>query len=261
MIHRERAVLDWRLRELTHVVDDFVVVEATKTFSGRPRSLLRPDRDRLFAHVKGRLHVTIIDDLGDGPDAWPREYLQREAIWTRGAAFLDPADDDLVVISDADEVPFPEVVEALATSNFDPPVFVRPLWFNYDWNGFLGPWDHASIFFYTAGFLRNLVKSGRGPEIGRRAVAGRELRGLNGWHASWFGSDEDVLDKLASYSHAPELGNRQVAAEGPEGIQRRRRSGHDLFGIRATLNERPRLPVHADRALGLSIIDFRRRLR
>lgn len=247
MFHREIAMLDWRLQELSSVVDDFVVVESTLTFSGQPRELVRPDRDPRFAWLAGRLHGIVVDDPPVGPDPWQRETRQREAIWSRGAAGMSLADDDLVMISDVDEVPFPEVVDRLAMADFDTPLFVRPHWFNFNWGTYLGPWDHASIRFYTAGFLRDLYAKGLGDQIGNCTPPGIELAGLHGWHASWFGSDDFVLDKLASYSHAQDEKDRHAAAEGAAGIQRRRSTGFDMFGGRPRVNVAPRLPIHGHR--------------
>jgi hypothetical protein len=188
--------------------------------------------------------------LPKDPDPWVRERGQREAVWSRGIAALDPQDDDLVFISDVDEVPFPEVVAALAKSDFDGPLLVRPHWFNFNWQTYLGPWEHASIRFFTAGFLRELFAAGRGKELGRGNVTGREIAGLNGWHASWFGSDELIFDKLVSYAHAFDAKDVKAAAEGIDGVRRRRTSGFDMFGTRPRLDSRPRLPLHAYRLLG-----------
>ncbi len=255
MLHREVEALDWRVRELDQVVDDFVVVESRLTFSGKPRPLLRPHRDPRFADIAGRLHVAILKDPPEGPDPWRRERHQRKSIWKRGAAELATAEDDLIIISDVDEVPFPEVVDRLAFSRFDGPIFIRPHWFNFNWNTYLGPWLDPSIRFYTAGFLRRLFAAGRGGAIGRSAVPGRELDGLLGWHASWFGSDEANLDKLRSYAHGADDRDRIAIAEGIEGIRRRRASGFDLFGIREAQGTPPRLPVHAHRFAGVSATD------
>jgi Glycosyltransferase family 17 len=250
LIHRELDILDWRVHELGDVVDDFVVVEATRTFAGQPRQLLHPNRDPRLVEFAGRLHCTVVDDLPDETDLWTREWHQREAIWTRGAATLHPADDTLVIISDVDEVPFPEVVERLAWSDFEPPLLIRAHWFNFNWDCYLGPWEHASIRVYTAGFLKNLVSAGQGIKIGQGSCRGTELRGLNGWHASWFGTNDDILDKLASYCHALDPRNREIVTGGVEAVRRRRASGRDIFGDRPALDATPRLPVHAGRALG-----------
>ena len=95
-------------------MDDFVVVESTLTFSGKPRAPLRPDRRTMFAGMAGRLHCFVADDPPRDPDPWVGERSQREAIWRLGVASLASADEDLVIISAADEVPCPEVVDKLA---------------------------------------------------------------------------------------------------------------------------------------------------
>lgn len=245
MFHREIALLNWRVRELAAVVDDFVVVEATVTLSGKPRDLVRPDRLPLLADLAGRLHAVVADDLPEGPDPWPRERKQREAIWTRGVAPLATSDDDLVIVSDLDEVPFPEAVDRLAFSELETPLQLRPHWFNFDWNTYLGAWPHASINVYTAGILRQLFAAGRGADLGARTVPAREIRGLRGWHASWFGDDELLLDKLASYAHALDDKDRLALAGGAGDLQRRRASGFDMFHERRALDRRPRLPAYA----------------
>jgi DNA-binding transcriptional ArsR family regulator len=245
MFHREVALLNWRLRELAAVVDEFVVVEATVTHSGKPRDLVRPDRLPLFADMSGHLHGIVVDGLPEGPDPWSREQKQREAIWTMGAALLATSDDDLVIVSDLDEVPFPEVVDRLAFSRLKAPLQLRPHWFNFDWNTYLGGWAHASIRVYTAGFLRRLFAAGRGVEFGNGAVPAREIEGLCGWHASWFGDDELILDKLASYAHATDPKDRLALARGANGLRRRRAAGFDMFGERRKLDRRPRLPAYA----------------
>jgi beta-1,4-mannosyl-glycoprotein beta-1,4-N-acetylglucosaminyltransferase len=245
MFHREVALLNWRIRELAAVVDEFVVVEATVTHSGRPRELVRPDRLPLLADMAGRLRAVVVDDLPDGPDPWPREQKQREAVWTRGAAALARKDDDLVIVSDLDEVPFPDVVDRLAFSRLAMPLGLRPHWFNFDWSTYLGAWAHASIHVYTAGFLRRLFAAGRGIEFGKRTVPAREVEGLSGWHASWFGDDDQILDKLASYAHAHEPKDRLALARGAAGLRHRRAAGFDMFGHRRKLDRLPRLPAYA----------------
>jgi hypothetical protein len=245
MFHREVAQLNWRVRELSAVVDDFVVAEATVTHSGKPRELVRPDRLPLFADMSGHLHGIVVDGLPDGPDPWPREQKQREAIWTMGAALLAPPDDALIVVSDLDEVPFPEVVDRLAFSRLDRPLCLRPHWFNFDWNTYLGGWAHASIRFFTAGFLRRLFAAERGAEFGKGAVPAREIEGLWGWHASWFGDDDLILDKLASYVHAREHKDRLALARGADGLRHRRAAGFDMFGYHRKQSRLPRLPAYA----------------
>lgn len=245
MFHQEIAALDWRTHELADVVDEFVVVESVSTHSGMPRSLVHPERFPQFAWLGTRLHGAIDDDPPAGPDAWLREHHQREAIWTRAAAAIATSDDDLVIISDIDEVPFPELVDRLAWATFDFPVFIRPMWFNFDWDTYLGRWDHASIRCYPAGVLRALQTEGRSDQIGSQQIPGREIQQVGGWHASWFGSDEELMIKLAAYAHFGDDKDRLLLQKGIAGLADRRESGWDMFGTRRSqIRSRPRLPVY-----------------
>lgn len=250
MFHNEYSVLEWRFRELDAVVDDFIVVESVLTHSGQPRKLAHLKRDPRFRYLGNRLHAVVDEDPPHGPDPWSRERAQRTAIWTLGASLISKNDDDLIIISDADEVPFPDIVDMLARSEFRPPLRVRPHWFNFDWDTYLGPREHASIDFYMAGFLRRLCESGRCDAIGHCSAPAVELTGLNGWHASWFGDEERIIDKLRASAHAHDHKDQLVAAEGVQGIRRRRASGYDIHRTRRKVSMRPRLPRYGHLATG-----------
>ncbi len=254
MFHHEFAALEWRMRELAPFVDDFVVVESVLTHSGLSRELIYPERDPRFDVSGTRLHAFVDRVPPAGDDIWRRERHQRETVWTLGAASISTGDDDLIIISDADEVPFPEFVDSLAWSSFETPISMRPHWFNFDWNTYLGPWTHASIRFYPARVLRDLTDAEQTAMIGDASVPGREAAGLHGWHASWFGDDDFVLDKLASYAHAADEADRKLSSEGVAGIRRRRDSGFNLHGDRRVQDNRPRLPkyAHLVSTIGLS---------
>lgn len=110
----EIDTLEIRLHELATSVDAVVIVEATRTFSGRPKPLrLRAQwaRIRSFAH---KIRYVVVDDDIETGDAWARERFQRNAI-LRG--LLDAADDDLIVMSDVDEIPRASVIAAIRAAD------------------------------------------------------------------------------------------------------------------------------------------------
>lgn len=111
LYYDELDLLEVRLRELDAVVDVFILVEATQTFSGRPKPahFVRQRRDpRLQPYLHRIVHV-IVDELpGESPRT--REQYQRNQI-ARGLALLpELRDDDLLIVADVDEIPRAEAV-------------------------------------------------------------------------------------------------------------------------------------------------------
>jgi beta-1,4-mannosyl-glycoprotein beta-1,4-N-acetylglucosaminyltransferase len=106
----EFDVLELRLHELSPVVDRFVLVEASTTHSGEPKPYYFRERQSEFSAFRDRITVVTVDDLPVLPNRWVAEQLQRNAIM-RGLE--DAADDDLVLITDVDEIPRPSVLSRL----------------------------------------------------------------------------------------------------------------------------------------------------
>ena len=98
----EFDVLEIRLQELADVVDRFVLVEADRTYAGEPKPCYFLERRDEFSAFADKITVVTVDDLPVLENRWVAEVLQRNAIM-RGLD--DAADDDLVIISDVDEVP------------------------------------------------------------------------------------------------------------------------------------------------------------
>ena len=106
----EIEVLLLRLHELHEVVDVFVVVEAAKTFSGRPKELrLQAQWKQVRSFARKIRYVVIGDDIEQG-GPWDRERFQRNSI-ERG--LLDAVDGDLICASDVDEIPRAEVIRKM----------------------------------------------------------------------------------------------------------------------------------------------------
>lgn len=105
----ELDLLEIRLNELDPVVDRFVLVEATVTQRGQPKSLFfRENRER-FTKFLPKIEHVVVEDMPAGPQTksnnWKRENFQRRAIM-RGLASAQA--DDFVLISDLDEIPMPK---------------------------------------------------------------------------------------------------------------------------------------------------------
>lgn len=94
----EAECLDIRLHELAEVVDRHVIVEFDKTFTGKPKEL------HAVSHTDRLFYVALASAL-DVDDAWLRESYQRMALFEAVGLSGVVADDDIILIGDADEIP------------------------------------------------------------------------------------------------------------------------------------------------------------
>ncbi len=110
----ELDLLEVRLRCNALLVDVFLIVEATRAFDGSPKPLHFLNARARYAdwHEKIR-HVAVEDMPAPVPDRWAAEVHQRNAIM-RG--LHDASENDIVLISDADEIVHPEVLASLKES-------------------------------------------------------------------------------------------------------------------------------------------------
>ena len=102
----ENHILNIRLNELDKFVDFFVIVEGNKTWQNNPKKL-RFDINK-FSKFKKKIIYVPVDDLPDGQNPYLRENHQRNSI-LRG--LNEAHKDDLIIISDLDEIPNPEVLK------------------------------------------------------------------------------------------------------------------------------------------------------
>ena len=111
----ELDLLEIRLNVLKDVVDRFVLVEAVRTHTGKEKPLFFKENEARFAEFSDRIiHITVTDfsSVQSMPEsrrrAWFIENLQRNSI-VEGLSCAK--DDDVVMISDVDEIPKPEAVK------------------------------------------------------------------------------------------------------------------------------------------------------
>lgn len=128
----------------------------------------------------------------DADGAWEREKQQRDAIWLLREYM---ADDDLVLIGDADEFVDPRALDRILAATAAGPVKLRMAMYVCG-TRFRDPtpWRHAA-----ACRARDL------PEHVTDQL--RDVRSLPqvddaGWHLTYYGTDEDVDLKLKAFSHA-----------------------------------------------------------
>ena len=118
----EDLLLDMRLNVLNDYVDYFVIVEGNKTWQNNPKKL-QFDIEK-FKNFKDKIIYIPVEDMPDGDDPYLRENFQRNAI-LRG--LISTSEDDLIIISDLDEIPNLKEIKNLDKYKFT--VFQQKLFF------------------------------------------------------------------------------------------------------------------------------------
>ena len=98
-----------RLHELYEHVDYFVIVEADVTHAGNPKPLYYGDNKDFFNRFEDKIVHFVVDDMPEPNDSWGREFYQRDALVKAVSQVPDIQPEDIVLVSDADEIPSPSV--------------------------------------------------------------------------------------------------------------------------------------------------------
>ena len=120
MYFDEDMVLDIRLNTLNNVVEKFVIAEGTRDHAGRNRKLNFDIKK--YSNFENKIEYLIIDDMPvsvqNKKSNWHENHLrdqfQRNAL-ERGYTSFD--DEDLIMISDIDEIPDPKKIKEFKIKN------------------------------------------------------------------------------------------------------------------------------------------------
>ena len=233
----ELDLLEIRLNVLDAVVDRFVLVEATKTHSGKDKPLYFENNKQRFSRFAHKITHIVVDDYPPFETSWTYENHQRNGIM-RGLDNLNP--DDTIMISDLDEIPDPAMVEKHKKTP-GVKLFEQKLYYYYlnyqsvsslvwrlgtrmlSYREFLSLDDKHSPY---NEFVLAAVNQGPTPTKVRfyaKAVCVRNA----GWHFSYLGGVDAIIEKIQSSSH--QENNRETYRD-PEWIRQRIQSGKDVFG-------------------------------
>lgn len=118
IFYNEFELLELRLNLLNNMVDYFVLVEANKTHKSESKEYyFENEKDRFAEYLHKIIHIKVDDmpefDPSSDEGRWKPEKHHRECI-ARGLQNVDP--EDIVLISDIDEIPNPNVIELLRSN-------------------------------------------------------------------------------------------------------------------------------------------------
>jgi len=112
----ELDILKLRLHILDPLVDRFVIEEATHTFSGLPKDLCFEKNKEMFEEFLPKITYLVVDNSPEEISTHERDKFQKNAL---AKALTDVSDEDVLILSDVDEIPNPIVLQELV-KKFDP---------------------------------------------------------------------------------------------------------------------------------------------
>jgi hypothetical protein len=220
MLWDDLDLLELRLNILDPVMDLFVIAEGSTDHSGVKKPLHYEDNRERFAPWRDKIrYVTVFDMPGDGFTKWQREFHQRNAIM-RG---LDKCrTNDLVFLSDLDEIPDPEMVRLNKYGGYHQVYslyYANMICTTENWTG------TAAMYYFQC------------QQLGMQAV--RENRHTlqrvspGGWHFAYMTPPEKIHQKIRTFAHE-EWDKPEVHAQ----LEQRMKGNRDLFGMHSKPLER-----------------------
>ena len=195
----EFLLLRLKLEEMAPWVDRFVIIEATSTFTGQPKPLLFEQRRDEFAPWADKIQHMVVDFPPWADSAWGREFYQRDMGVQALSGYVGP--DDLVLISDADEILKREPIEGF-TGDF---AALGMDVYNYFFN-FRRLYDSQPTYgvVWRAKYLDGIGLSAAG--MAPTPFSKWHILPDAGWHFTSIKDAEGLLIKLQAYSHTEYAG-------------------------------------------------------
>uniref|UniRef100_A0A6C0HAT1 Uncharacterized protein n=1 Tax=viral metagenome TaxID=1070528 RepID=A0A6C0HAT1_9ZZZZ len=265
IFYNELDLLNYRLHILNEQVDYFVLVESTHTHSGKEKELIYENNKEMFQSFHHKIIHLIVDDFpykypninydnkSDNSHSWQNERFQRNCIF-RGIQHLSLQDDDVIIISDLDEIPDPRTLERIKNNEINITINALQMdFYYYNLNS-----KKEMIWFFSKILIYKYFN-----EIIQNKLTCSDIR-LNhiyinsdeyiinkgGWHLSYFGDAHFIKNKLENFAHQ-EFNNNEYA--NVEKIEKRVTSGIDLFErlihenlVKISVKENPYLPPECE---------------
>lgn len=208
----ELDLLEIRLNVLNDVVDKFVLVESKKNFKNQEKPLFFEENKSRYAKFADKIIHIVVDKMPENMEIkqWTIENYQRNQI-LRG---LDNcSDDDIIMISDLDEIPRPEMIKTNFNKDkivaFDMDVFTYFLnnyTVYYRWThgtkmlsyknlkSILDDYDSSNVYGIEADLNKGTTPNTVRLYYGEKQIHLKKA----GWHFSYIGNQNFILNKYRS---------------------------------------------------------------
>ncbi|CAN0924597.1 Beta-1,4-mannosyl-glycoprotein 4-beta-N-acetylglucosaminyltransferase [Linum grandiflorum] len=193
LFSNEVDILTIRWNELYPYITQFVLLESNSTFTALPKPLIFASNRDKFKFIEPRLtYGTIAGRFKKGENPFVEEAYQRVAL-DQLIKIAGIEDDDLLIMSDLDEIPSAHTINLLRWCDDIPPILhlqFRNYLYSFEYYVDSKSW-RASIHRYKTGTTR--YAHFRQSDI---------LLSDSGWHCSFcFRYISDFIFKMKAYSH------------------------------------------------------------
>ncbi len=237
--YNEFELLELRLKTLWDMVDYFVIVEADRTHTNKPKPFYFWERQDEFKKFFPKIrHLPVEMNVPyKGVGDWSIENAQRDAIIY---GLEDAAPDDLIFISDLDEIPAPDIIQRLNANEELFFIFtIKPPFADTETNylmkilvpaheylekSFVALAQNYHCYHFDCissepwfGTILTKRKNLTSPQVLRNARNDIPFILNGGWHFSYMGGTERVIEKMTSIVD----GNKLVVQSGGKLIDRR----------------------------------------
>ena len=274
LFYNEEKLLDFRLNYYKNTVDYFVIVEATKTFSGVEKPLYFNNIKHKYSHFNNIIHV-IIDDMPSSitinfdnsiiaPSTnWEREFYQRNYIKKALKDIPNISDEDWIMINDVDEFPNRDKLYTVQNNDLfsSPDKIGYTLEFDMYYYNLTSKLNHK---WYKVKLLRYHVVKNIDLNTARDSLFYPTLIEF-GWHFSYFFTPDMIKNKIQAFSHQEYNDEKYTNKYHVEDCIK---NGKSLFHLDSTRTEfiihtpietNPNLPegyelIHYDKKLKLALV-------
>jgi len=247
LFYNELDLLNYRLNILNGLVDYFVIVESTHTFTGHKKNLIYDENKHLFDFFESKIIHIVVDDFPHkypninyiNKEQWNNEAHQRNAfvkgfgsdsegerlesvMLVKDSNRIKLNDEDIITITDVDEIPDPETLEKIKNGNQNVDLNILQMdMYYYNLNSLLiNSWPFVKIVSYKT------FKSASKTCDELRWLPNCPIIPRGGWHLSYFGDGNFIKNKINNFSHQ-EFNTDEFT--NIENIENRIKNGSDLF--------------------------------
>ena len=258
LFFNELDLLELRLNILNEVVDYFVIVESAITFQGQDKEFIFEKNKGRYASFENKIIYFKVEKYEfdfanlpyiNSPESedeivlnkifryiddcklfdkktqfwWGNDFFQRECIW-RALVAVKPAKDDLIIISDVDEIPNPKTIVKISNEILPGSLFsLRQHEFCYYLNYYHNSeWIGTCCFLY-ASFVDVSLNSIRFCTKRNEGLF-PQIISNGGWHFTSIGSVETIKIKIQSWGHK-EFNNESTLGS----VEYNVKYGYDIF--------------------------------